>query len=117
MLLLRPPDVYLSGFIYHFTKMHKFTIGSPSLMASPSMSPLVRQQSWLKPPRECNKSVVIGVFYAAFGLVIAVIGYGIYLKYICICIRARSIILACCSLSMYIQLFLFLALLLLLLFR
>ena len=61
--------------MYHFAVTYKFTIGSPSLSgASPSMSPLVRQQSWLKPPRECNKSVVIGVFYAAFGLVIAVIG-------------------------------------------
>ena len=61
--------------MYHFAVTYKFTIGSPSLSgASPSMSPLVRQQSWLKPPRECNKSVVIGVFYAAFGLIIAVIG-------------------------------------------
>ena len=61
--------------MYHFAVTYKFTIGSPSLSGmSPRMSPLVRQHSWLKAPRECNKSVVIGVFYALFGLIIAVIG-------------------------------------------
>lgn len=61
--------------MYHFATTYSFEIGSPSLSgASPRLSPLVRKSSWLKRPKQCSWSVVIGLSYAFFGIAIAIIG-------------------------------------------